>query len=970
MDRAATDDAGEVPTRRDGGEPPSREVAPPQPFRIDRYTVIRQLGAGGMGVVYLAYDDELDRCVALKLMHAGEIEGSFGRARMLREAQALAKLSHPNVIHVYAVGSVGGRVFLAMEFFNGMTLRAWQKRQPRSPGEVLAAYIQAGRGLAAAHAAGLVHRDFKPDNVMIDGSGRVCVLDFGIARVPAALELEAGPQGPSQVPPLTDSARLIASDSQALSGPLTEAGTLLGTPAYMAPEQLMRGPAEARSDQFGFCVSLWEGLYGARPFAGRRVEELAPQVFAGVLRTPRGPVPAAVAQVLRRGLSLDPDARYRDMPALLAALAEASQRRRRRLVIAGALAAIVGAGGLGYMVAGTGSGDQVGERCEAGAALVSGWDAASREAARAAVLATGAPFAPDAWAATADRLDAYADELRDMTYRSCLLRHSEGIGAEALALHDGCLERRRAELEAVAGVLREADAEVVRGATQAAAGLTPVAGCADLAALRAAAEQVPPPRDPAQVAAVAALRDRLAGAKAEFDAGRFTVAREGARACVGTAESIGYAPALAEALTRLGGALIATADYEEARATLRRAFALAEAAGHDQVAATAAIQLVHVHGVRLRERAEALVWGELADAKLRRIGDPTSPRILLLSAIGMTLKDADRLAEAAEVQTQALALAEPRKDAAPLDYVRAANALAASRTDQGRLDEAEALLRESLALRQRALGPHHPDVAIVLHNLGRIDIMRLDHESALDHFHRALAIRERSLGAGHPGVAETLGGLAVASCRAGREASCLALARHTLVLAEASHGPEDMSLITPLCNFAIELMSRGDFAGAEAHLRRAEAIVVARGEQDSGDASWIYYNVGMLMQWHDRPAEAVAPLRRSLAIRERVFGAGHVEVGFVAIHLGEALTASGRAAEGRAVTARGRAILEANPASALELVEDHLTVASLRWRRDRAAGRLLARRAADGLPIADPAEAQRKIDDWLAKHAG
>ncbi|MCY1012633.1 serine/threonine-protein kinase [Nannocystis pusilla] len=967
MEPAATGDPSEAPTRHEAGSPP-RDVAAPQPFRIDRYTVIRQLGVGGMGAVYLAYDEELDRCVALKWMHAGENEGSFGRARMLREAQALAKLSHTNVVQVYAVGKAEDRVFLAMEFLDGLTLRTWQKRQVRKWREVLAAYVQAGRGLAAAHAAGLVHRDFKPDNAMIDASGRVCVVDFGIARAPAQADDEAG--GPPRLPlALTESARLFASDASALSGPLTEAGTLLGTPAYMAPEQMMRGPADARSDQFGFCVSLWEGLYGARPFVGRRVEELAPQVFAGELRAPRGAVPAAVAAVLRRGLALDPDARFPDMPALLAALTEAAQRGRRRLLIAGALAAIAMAAGFGYMAAGTGP-EGHGAQCRAAAALVAGWDEDGRAAARAAVLATAAPFAADAWAAAAHRLDAYADELRDMTERACLMRHAGALAPEVQALHDGCLERRRAELRAVAGVLQAADVDAVRGAAQAAAGLTPPARCADLATLRAEAERVPPPREQAQVEAVAALRDRLAAAKAEHDAGRFATARDAARAAVETAEAIGYAPALAEALVRHGTSQAAAGAYAEARATLRRAFAVAEEAAHDEVAALAAIQLSHVNGVRLREPAEALLWSDVADAKLRRIGDPPTPRLAQLAALGLTLADADRLVEAAEVQTQALALAATRKREAPLDYVRAANSLAASRIDQNRLEEAEALLRESLALRQQVLGQHHPDVAVVLHNLGRVAVARLDDEAALDHFRRALAIRERSLGAGHPGVAETLGGLAVAACQAGRDAECLALNRRALALAEEAHGPADMALLNPLCNLALELASLGEFAAAEAHLRRAEAIVQARGEQASGDASWVFYDLGLVMQMQARPAAAIEPLQQALAIRERVFGPEHVEVGFAANLLGEALAAAGSDAEAAPLLARGRAIVAQTPSAGLEIVQDHLAAAHVRWRSDRAAGRALARAAADGLPLADPAEVQRRIEAWLTEHPG
>ncbi|HEY0135850.1 MAG TPA: serine/threonine-protein kinase, partial [Nannocystis sp.] len=303
----------ELATRHEDGHEPAPELEQ-QPFRIGRFTILRRLGRGGMGVVYAAYDDRLDRKIALKLVYASPQDGSLGQTRLLREAQALARLSHPNVVQIYEVGEHDRQVFLAMEFVSGVTLRGWSRAGAHGWREILAVYLQAGRGLAAAHAAGLVHRDFKPDNAVLADDGRVRVLDFGLAR---AL-LDESDDSPAH------SNCLAQLDSQDLTNPLTAAGTLLGTPAYMSPEQLLRHPTDARSDQYSFCVALWEALYGARPFESRTLGELKQRVFSGPPRLPRvrTSVPAHLGRVLLRGLAIHPDRRYPDMDALLRDLAD------------------------------------------------------------------------------------------------------------------------------------------------------------------------------------------------------------------------------------------------------------------------------------------------------------------------------------------------------------------------------------------------------------------------------------------------------------------------------------------------------------------------------------------------------------------------------------------------------------------------------------------------------------------------
>ncbi|MCA9709545.1 MAG: serine/threonine protein kinase, partial [Myxococcales bacterium] len=247
--------------------------------QVGRYLVIDPLGAGGMGEVFSAYDPQLDRRIALKLVRPSSREDArHTRERLLREAQALAKLSHPNVVAVYDAGTHGSRVFIAMEYVEGRTMRDWiaQTAKELEPGqrwrEALALMVQAGRGLAAAHAQGLVHRDFKPANVMVSDDGRVRVLDFGLARRFGELSLDES--GPIDLEPRRESLDGTSGSRSSLSLQLTQTGMVMGTPSYMAPEQFYGGSIDERTDQFSFCVVLYRALFGERPFAGKTFEEL------------------------------------------------------------------------------------------------------------------------------------------------------------------------------------------------------------------------------------------------------------------------------------------------------------------------------------------------------------------------------------------------------------------------------------------------------------------------------------------------------------------------------------------------------------------------------------------------------------------------------------------------------------------------------------------------------------------------
>ena len=287
------------------------------PAKIGRFTVVGVLGSGGMGIVHEARDPELDRRVALKVLHASD--SADARTRLLREARAMAKLSHPNVITVYEVGTDGGRDYIAMELIEGGSLADWLDRKP-SEREILVAFIAAGRGLAAAHAAGIVHRDFKPHNVLRRRDGNVVVTDFGLAYAEAVTALS------------------VVSGALAVSKTMT-AG-LMGTPAYMAPEQWRSEPVTPATDQFAFCAALWEALAGERPFRGATIDALRDAILDGPSKLDDAAIPRALRPLLRRGLALDPAKRWPSLDALLGQLERALHRRRRMLVTGGIVAAV------------------------------------------------------------------------------------------------------------------------------------------------------------------------------------------------------------------------------------------------------------------------------------------------------------------------------------------------------------------------------------------------------------------------------------------------------------------------------------------------------------------------------------------------------------------------------------------------------------------------------------------------------
>ncbi len=418
---------------------------------IGRFRIIEEVGAGGMGVVYAAHDPQLDRTIALKVLHQ-RARSPEARARMVREAKAMARLRHPNVLTVFETGAQGEQVYIAMELVEGGTLRQWMERdsEQRSWREVVETIAQAGRGLAAAHDEGLVHRDFKPANALIDDAGRVLVSDFGLARLgseaPLALAspaLSAGALERTEVEDDDERSRDL------LRATLTRTGALLGTPAYMSPEQFARDHATARSDQFAFCVVLYEALFGRRPFAGRSVGELIANIERGAIVKPDHArrVPAAVLAVIERGLSHDPADRFASMHLLLDALERATSHRRPRWLAPAAISAVAMTGGFGVLISGQDAASSASACAELERGTLALWDDARRDAIQTALSSALGEAAGERFARLNDTLTRYAGQLARAQRERCEELGERDAAAPAASMVDVCLEDRRSALE-------------------------------------------------------------------------------------------------------------------------------------------------------------------------------------------------------------------------------------------------------------------------------------------------------------------------------------------------------------------------------------------------------------------------------------------------------------------------------------------------------------------------------------------
>lgn len=813
---------------------------------VGRYVILDRLGVGGMGIVYRAYDPDLARPVALKLVRAVTKETT---ARMIREAQALAKVSHPNIVQVFDVGMFGETVFIALELVEGRTLWHWWKETNPPWRELLPHLIEAGRGLAAAHAVGLVHRDFKPQNAIVGMDGRVRVLDFGLAKVGLA-------------PAEDEEADEEESESSML--PQVVVSRITGTPFYMAPEQRKKGVLDARADQFAFGVTCWELLYGQRAFVGDNLQQYAEASTTGQLRAPPpgNATPAWVRRVLTRMLATSPVDRYPTMDDALAALAADPARRRRRIAIGG-LAAVATAGAITAVALRS----SAPVPCENAARHLDGvWDGGVAARLEQAFRATGATFAADTATKVHAALDQRAGAWIGMHRDACRATRVSGEqSTELLDLRMGCLERRRDELRAlVEQLVTKPDAARVAAAVAAVAHLPPIAACADREALTAV---VPLPDDPMQRAAIDKARTEVVEVRARLDTSQWLGLEKRAEAAQQRARQIGWAPLVAEAGLVRGLVERNAGSFAAAEAALTETVQAAARAHVDDVSTEAWAELAWVVGYEQERVVEGLALANAAEAVALR-ADATAyelagvahARALIWSLKGdpaAALREADRALE--------LLRADDEPDA--LEIADVLNTVGLVRSAQGDYARAEKVHRQVLELRLAKLGPGHPKVADSLDNLGVVRFHQGAVEEARTNYEQALAMRVAALGPDSRDVGTShnnLGGLLMET--GDRDGAAVHLAA-ALRIYETALGPKHGDLAIPLSNLGELATKRGAFAEAIGYCTRALAIDEAGGPDDP-KLAYDLVCVAEAELGRKAPRAAVAALERALKLRE------------------------------------------------------------------------------------------------------
>jgi tetratricopeptide (TPR) repeat protein len=821
---------------------------------VGRYQLLDMLGAGGMGVVYSAHDPELNRRVAIKLLHpqADPDVQADGAARLLREAQAMARLSHPNVVSVHDAGTHAGHVFIAMELVEGLSLRHWLRGGHRTWREVLELFRQAGRGLAAAHAAGLVHRDFKPANVLVNKDGRAQVTDFGLARNTPAPEV--GRAGPHTPPGLLGPRAW----NDLLESPLTEAGLVMGTPAYMPPEQHEGRDTDARGDQFSFCASLYEALYGQLPFEGKNTAHYRSELRAGRVRPPpRGSrVPTWLLRALTRGLAPSPEARYPSMEALLDALGRdpAVAWRRRGAVASGAVL-LAGAVGVTSWVS-----DRRQALCDGAEARLAGvWDDRRKADVQQAFTATSRPQASAAFTHVAAALDGFAREWTGMHREACEATRVRGHQSdEVLSLRMACLDRRRSALDALAGVLAQTDAGTLPTARDAVQYLPPVSACADVEALRRGL-----PESPEQRQRVEALRARVDHTTALVDAGRYTQARKALEAVLEQAEALEYGPVLAEALELQGRLELAVDDEVRARAPLYEAYLTAYASRHDALAARASARLV----TTLRSEPALEAWSEAqARASIDRLGHAPEPEALLETSLGRNAFLRGDYARAAEAFGRAAELREKSLGAEHLLTLEALRNQAGALSRTPETARAEALLRRVLETAERVLGPDHPQTAYAANAMGFFLVTHRRADLALAYLHRAIAVEEQALGPDSATLSYPLNNLAAALESLGRYAEARPPRERALALDLKAYGPHHLETARDLGLLSGLALRQGQPDAAVDFARRSVEAYAAS-QEDHPDVATPLMALGEAWLALGRARQALAPLERALALR-------------------------------------------------------------------------------------------------------
>jgi serine/threonine-protein kinase len=941
-----------------------------------RYTLLEPLGRGAAGVVYAAHDRELDRRVAIKLLRS-EGDGSTGQlreeaqARLTREARALARLAHPNVAQVYDVGVYGPGellpslpeladedelpaargVFIVMELVDGESLRRWLARGPRPFKELLELLLAAGRGLAAAHDAGLVHRDFKPGNVLLGGDGRVRVVDFGLAR--AATKVHSGSSEPGEELDFNS----VSSDDS-----VTRTGTVLGTPSYMAPEQHRGEPATEASDQFAFCVVAYEAICGRRPFRGKALKQLQVQKESEAATLPVAGVnvPRWVWPILQRGLAADPERRFGSMRELLERIESARRARRRKLVAAIAVPAIVVAGLAAVRLGAEAAAAR--ECSDQRAEMVGIWDEGARERARSAFSATQLPYATALWESSSSHVDAYVTRWMELRDAACLSQRSDDVAKMEFGNWSvACLEEARGALDAVQKELVRATARTVEGALEMVSKLPDLERCGSPAVALVELERTAQERSHRAV-----VERALTSSDVSLHAARFEEALAAATEALAEARKAGLHDTEGRALDQIARIQIEQGDTDAAEISARAAWTAAESGDDQDVATRAQVLLLHLvggHAARLEE-ADSMVAP--LEARVRRRDKQDQLSLEFFRALGSLRERQGKYEEALRAFETAQKIALSLFGAGSLEAAQAIGAIGFIHFRMGTYVLAREHFSEAHSAYARILGDSHPRTAGALERSAVALAQGGDLPAAIATLREAVVVLERALPSRHRKVVNAVGNLAILLHKAGQEEEALAVNQRALDLEASLTSTESAVYGLKLGNHALILRALERREEALAALEKQLAVYQRAYEPDHVDLGTVHVNLASVLIDLTRFDLAETHAKKALEIHENGFGPSHDAVATTLAVLCSLELERGQPRQARPVCRRGLSIYDG-----LEGFEDLGLLGDLAFGLARALppsqrkqARDLALRARDAFAAANDPEA-RTVESWM-----
>ena len=870
----------------------TRETGTP----FGRYLILQTIGTGAMGIVYTAYDPSLDRKVAIKILHnEARITSSEGPSDLFAEAKAMAKLSDPHVVTVFEVGKVDEQVFLAMEYISGTTLTKWlaDEKNQNDTEKKIRVLLDAARGLSAAHKAGIIHRDFKPDNILVDHNDRAHVTDFGLAR--------------SSLVPIDNTESISSQDLQ-------QTRALVGTPAYMAPEQMRAEKIDHRADQYSFCVTAYEALLGESPFELGTLAQLEKARSLGQFRTPLRPnnISTRIVEALKKGMHPEPAKRHQSLDELIAIMGQQPRQRMLGVVTAAmlGLAMIAVLGMQYYSKAPTPTCPTGNDKFEAV------WNNSKYTSTKALFSQSGLPYAEQAIKAFDSSVRAYGSSWATMYQEACEATHVRGVqSASVMDRRMQCLNRRLIDVEAAVALMGTAERSVIENANSIATGLGAISSCSEKRILESSES---PNLSQAQKVLI---ETSLANARNRLDTANYAKGVEVAGVALAQSKALHDRWHEAEALLLLGELIDRSGDPERGAQHLTDAVEAATVTRQDEIVLLASAELVRVEGVRRAKPDVATIWERLGLSVLQRLGTPANLEAKVRMAIGRAKRASGNYKTAQKELERAVSQLESQTPEVPLELAAVFNELGLVLRDLGEWEQARTYQNSALELQRERLGQDHPAVASTLRNLADLDWRSGRSADGVVKLKAALSIQERSLGAEHLEYAYTLNQLANTYSALEEYTSALSLYEKACALGGKTLANDHPEAAMCRMNIAMALAHLNRYAEALEILEASRKIIQNHYGQSHHFVAMIESEIANVLLNSKSPKQALERYHLALQIDESAVGKDHRDNADYLLGIAESLIQLGRGKEAislleRAISLRtkgGNATQQARP---------------------------------------------------------